>query len=47
VGTYLEVLAAATKQGVLDPDVHDLAVDALTHHWRDEDSRWSLLSAAS
>ena len=47
VGTYLEILAAATRYGVLDPAVHDLAVDALTHHWRDDDPRWSLLSAAT
>ena len=47
IGTYLEVLAAATKQGVLDSAVHDLAVDSLTHHWRDDDPRWSLLRAAS
>ena len=47
VGTYLEVLAAATRYGVLAPAVHDLAVDALTHHWRDDDPRWSVLRAAT
>ena len=29
IATYLEVLAAATDLGVLEPAVHDLAVDAL------------------
>jgi orotate phosphoribosyltransferase len=37
------VLAAATEHGVLDPTVHDLAVDALVNHWSDDDPRWSLL----
>ncbi len=43
IATYLEVLAAATDLGVLEPAVHDLAVDALIHHWSDDDPRWSLL----
>ncbi len=43
IATYLEVLAAATDLGVLEPAVHDLAVDALVHHWRNDDPRWSLL----
>ena len=46
VGTYLEVLEAATTQGVLDPLVHALAVDAITHHWTNDDPRWSLLRPA-
>jgi orotate phosphoribosyltransferase len=46
IGTYLDVLAAATQQGVLDPAVHDLAVDAITNHWKDDDPRWSLLRPA-
>jgi orotate phosphoribosyltransferase len=43
VATYLDVLAAATDAGVLDPSVHRLAVDALVNHWSDDDPRWSLL----
>ena len=43
IATYLEVLAAATQQGVLNPVVHDLAVDAITNHWSRDDPRWSLL----
>ena len=43
ITTYLEVLAAAAKLGVLDPAVEQLAVDALVNHWSDDDPRWSLL----
>ncbi|MEI8412317.1 MULTISPECIES: orotate phosphoribosyltransferase [unclassified Kribbella] len=43
VATYLEVLDAATDRGVLDPTLHQLAVDALVNHWADDDPRWSLL----
>jgi len=43
VATYLDVLAAATDRGVLDPTVHRLAVDALVNRWPDDDPRWSLL----
>jgi orotate phosphoribosyltransferase len=46
IGTYLEVLEAATMQGVLDPLVHALAVDAITNHWNNDDPRWSLLRPA-
>ncbi|WP_433167122.1 orotate phosphoribosyltransferase [Kribbella sp. CA-247076] len=44
VATYLGVLDAATEQGVLDPTIHRLAVDALLNHWRDDDPRWSDLT---
>jgi orotate phosphoribosyltransferase len=47
IATYLEVLAAATEHGVLDPKTHQLAVDALVNHWYDEDPRWALLSQAA
>jgi orotate phosphoribosyltransferase len=47
VATYLEVLSAATDGGVLDPTVHQLAVDALVNHWADDDPRWSLLERAA
>ncbi|TCC48548.1 orotate phosphoribosyltransferase [Kribbella pittospori] len=43
IATYLQVLSAATDLGVLDPTVHQLAVDALVNHWPDDDPRWTLL----
>jgi orotate phosphoribosyltransferase len=43
VTTYLELLTAATDLGVLDPRVHQLAVDALVNQWKDDDPRWTLL----
>jgi orotate phosphoribosyltransferase len=46
VATYLEVLAAATEHGVLAPETHQLAVDALVNHWPDNDPRWNLLEGA-
>ena len=47
VSTYLEVLALATANGLLDPAVHELSVDALVNRWTEEDPRWDLLSAAA
>jgi orotate phosphoribosyltransferase len=47
IATYLEVLAAATDGDVLDPTVHQLAVDALVNHWANDDPRWSLLDRAA
>jgi orotate phosphoribosyltransferase len=43
IATYLQLLAAATELGVLDPTVHRLAVDALVNRWSDDDPRWTLL----
>jgi orotate phosphoribosyltransferase len=43
VAGYLEVLATATELGVLAPEVHRLAVDALVNHWSEDDPRWALL----
>lgn len=43
VTTYLQVLELATANGLLDPALHELAVDALVNRWRDDDSRWDLL----
>jgi orotate phosphoribosyltransferase len=43
IATYLHVLTTATEIGVLDPTVHQLAVDALVNHWSDDDPRWALL----
>ena len=47
VSTYLEVLDLAVANGRLDPAVHDLSVDAIVHHWRDDDPRWDLLPVAA
>ena len=47
VSTYLQVLEVATANGVLDPAVHDLTVDALVNHWSDDDPRWDLLPMAA
>jgi orotate phosphoribosyltransferase len=47
VSTYLRVLDLATSDGVLDPLVHDLTVDALLNHWADDDPRWDLLPMAA
>ncbi|WP_198682163.1 orotate phosphoribosyltransferase [Kribbella rubisoli] len=47
VATYLEVLDAATDAGILDPAVHQLAVNALVNHWTNDDPRWSLLDHAA
>ena len=47
VATYLQVLSAATEVGTLDVTVRDLAVEALTQHWSDDDPRWQLLDTAA
>jgi orotate phosphoribosyltransferase len=47
VSTYLQVLADATANGLLDPSVHELSVDAITNRWTEDDPRWDLLSAAA
>jgi orotate phosphoribosyltransferase len=44
IATYLQILDTATERGVLDPTVHQLAVDALVNMWSDDDPRWSLLA---
>jgi orotate phosphoribosyltransferase len=43
VSTYLEVLDLATANGLLDPALHKLTVDAIVNRWTDDDSRWDLL----
>jgi orotate phosphoribosyltransferase len=45
VTTYLEALSIATANGLLDPAVHDLTVDALLNRWAEDDPRWKLLAA--
>jgi orotate phosphoribosyltransferase len=47
VGTYLQVLTLAAANGVLDPTVHELSVDAIVNHWTDDDPRWDLLPEAA
>jgi orotate phosphoribosyltransferase len=47
VSTYLQVLDLATANGLIDPAVHDLTVDALLNHWTDDDPRWDLLPVAA
>jgi len=43
VSTYLEVLELATADGLLDPSLHKLTVDAMVNRWSDDDPRWNLL----
>ncbi|MBV9195471.1 MAG: hypothetical protein JO168_15115 [Solirubrobacterales bacterium] len=43
VSTYLQVLELATANGLLDPALHALAVDAIVNRWSDDDPRWDLL----
>jgi orotate phosphoribosyltransferase len=47
VSTYLEVLDLAAANGVLDPAVHQLSVDALVNRWDANDPRWDLLPVAA
>jgi orotate phosphoribosyltransferase len=47
VSTYLKVLDLAAANGILDPAVHDLTVDAAVNHWADTDPRWDLLPIAA
>ena len=43
VSTYLQVLDLATVNGLLDPALHKLTVDAIVNRWADDDPRWDLL----
>jgi orotate phosphoribosyltransferase len=47
VSTYLQVLDLAADNGVLDPAVHALSVDAIVNHWTATDARWDLLPVAA
>lgn len=47
VSTYLQVLDLATANGLLDPAVHTLSVDAIVNRWQADDPRWDRLPAAS
>ena len=43
----LQVLTPATANGLLDPAVHELSVDAIVNHWTEDDPRWDRLPAAA
>lgn len=43
VSTYLQVLDLATANGLLDPALQKLTVDAIVNRWTDDDPRWDLL----
>jgi orotate phosphoribosyltransferase len=47
VSTYLQVLTLATANGLLDPTVHKLSVDAIVNQWTNDDPRWDLLTMAA
>jgi orotate phosphoribosyltransferase len=47
VGTYMQVLDVAAANGILDPAVHELSVDAIVNRWTEDDLRWDLLPAAA
>src|SRR5215217_133335 len=47
VSTYLEVLDLAEANGLLDPAIHALSVDAIVNHWAESDPRWGLLPMAA
>jgi orotate phosphoribosyltransferase len=47
VTTDLQVLELATAGGLLDPALHELAVDAIVNRWSDDDPRWDRLAVAA
>jgi orotate phosphoribosyltransferase len=47
ISTYLQVLTIATANGLLDPAVHELSVDAIVNRWPDDDPRWARLPMAA
>jgi len=47
VTTYLQVLSLAAANGLLDPAVHELSVDAIVNNWSEHDPRWDLLHMAA
>ena len=47
VSTYLEVLELAAANGLLDPAVHELTVNAIMNRWTENDPRWDLLPMAA
>ena len=47
VSTYLQVLSLATANGLLDPAVYELSVDAIQNRWAEDDPRWDQLPMAA
>ena len=47
VSTYLQVLRLATANGLLDPAVYELSVDAIQNRWSEDDPRWDRLPMAA
>ena len=47
VSTFLQVLSLGTANGLLDPAVHELSVDAIVNRWTEDDPRWELLPVAA
>ena len=47
VSTYLQVLNLAAANGLLDPVVLELSIDAVVNHWTEDDPRWDLLPVAA
>jgi orotate phosphoribosyltransferase len=43
VTTYLQVLELAAADGLLDPTLYKLTVDAMVNRWTDDDPRWDLM----
>jgi orotate phosphoribosyltransferase len=43
VSTYLHVLDLAATNGLLEPTLYRLTVDAMVNRWSDDDPRWNLL----
>ena len=47
VSMYLQVLSLASANGLLEPGVHKLSVDAIMNRWTEDDPRWDLLPVAA
>ncbi|MGN6170303.1 MAG: orotate phosphoribosyltransferase [Solirubrobacteraceae bacterium] len=43
VSTYLQVLDLAAANGLLEPTLHKLTVDAIVNRWTDDDPRWDVV----
>lgn len=43
VSTYLQVLDLAAANGLLEPTLKELTVDAIVNKWSDDDPRWDVL----
>ena len=47
VTTYMKILALATANGLIDPAIHELIVDAIVNRWADDDPRWACYDIAA